>query len=97
MIRKFDTHQSDPLCRQHTIGISFTRLLQIDFYLDDQDIIDDLRIINKVSGKPLTKKITTSPPSPVENCSELKIEDGRLFYDKRWLVHLSMDRNIHRI
>ncbi|XP_063397085.1 sin3 histone deacetylase corepressor complex component SDS3-like isoform X3 [Mytilus trossulus] len=58
--------------------------VQIDFYLDDADIIDDLRIINKVSGKPFTKKITSSPPSPIENNSELKIEDGRLFYDKRW-------------
>ncbi|XP_052073377.1 sin3 histone deacetylase corepressor complex component SDS3-like isoform X1 [Mytilus californianus] len=58
--------------------------VQIDFYLDDADILDDLRIINKVSGKPFTKKITSSPPSPVENNSELKIEDGRLFYDKRW-------------
>ncbi|CAG2244884.1 SAP45 [Mytilus edulis] len=51
--------------------------VQIDFYLDDADIIDDLRIINKVSGKPFTKKITSSPPSPIENNSELKIEDGR--------------------
>ncbi|CAC5357835.1 SUDS3 [Mytilus coruscus] len=59
-------------------------LVLIDFYLDDADILDDLRIINKVSGKPFTKKITSSPPSPVENNSELKIEDGRLFYDKRW-------------
>ena len=58
--------------------------IQIDFYLDEADIIDDLRIINKVSGKPFTKKINSSPPSPVENTNELKIEDGRLFYDKRW-------------
>lgn len=58
--------------------------IQIDFFLDDADIIDDLRIINKVSGKPFTKKPTDSPPSPVENNNELKIEDGRLFYDRRW-------------
>ncbi|KAK3084624.1 hypothetical protein FSP39_016469 [Pinctada imbricata] len=47
--------------------------------------MDDLRIINKVSGKPVTKKVNPPPPPPIEpTVAEAKIDDGRLYYDKRW-------------
>jgi hypothetical protein len=46
--------------------------------------MEDLRIINKVSGKPVSKKVTPHP-SPLEPIiAEAKIDDGRLYYDKRW-------------
>uniref|UniRef100_A0A8W8K3I5 Sin3 histone deacetylase corepressor complex component SDS3 n=1 Tax=Magallana gigas TaxID=29159 RepID=A0A8W8K3I5_MAGGI len=57
---------------------------QLNLFLDDDDIMDDLRIINKVSGKPVSKKVTPHP-SPIEPIiAEAKIDDGRLYYDKRW-------------
>ncbi|XP_022337530.1 sin3 histone deacetylase corepressor complex component SDS3-like isoform X3 [Crassostrea virginica] len=57
---------------------------QLNLFLDDEDIMDDLRIINKVSGKPVSKKVTPHP-SPIEPIiAEAKIDDGRLYYDKRW-------------
>ncbi|XP_048757363.1 sin3 histone deacetylase corepressor complex component SDS3-like isoform X1 [Ostrea edulis] len=57
---------------------------QLNLYLDDVDIMEDLRIINKVSGKPVSKKVTPHP-SPLEPIiAEAKIDDGRLYYDKRW-------------
>ncbi|XP_061163640.1 sin3 histone deacetylase corepressor complex component SDS3-like isoform X1 [Saccostrea echinata] len=57
---------------------------QLNLYLDEGDILDDLRIINKVSGKPVSKKVTPHP-SPIEAIiAEAKIDDGRLYYDKRW-------------
>ncbi|KAL5016824.1 hypothetical protein ScPMuIL_006413 [Solemya velum] len=45
--------------------------------------MEDLRYIQKVSGKPINKK-PNPPASPVENLSDIKIDDGRLYYDKRW-------------
>ncbi|XP_062600232.1 sin3 histone deacetylase corepressor complex component SDS3-like [Saccostrea cucullata] len=57
---------------------------QLNLYLDEGDILEDLRIINKVSGKPVSKKVTPHP-SPMETIiAEAKIDDGRLYYDKRW-------------
>lgn len=59
-------------------------LPQLNLFLDEEDIMDDLRIINKVSGKPVSKKVTPHP-SPIEPIiAEAKIDDGRLYYDKRW-------------
>ncbi|OWF52146.1 sin3 histone deacetylase corepressor complex component SDS3-like isoform X2 [Mizuhopecten yessoensis] len=56
---------------------------QLNFFLSDDDINDDLRIINKVSGKPISKK-TNLMQSPLETTVEARIDDGRLYYDKRW-------------
>ncbi|KAK3595712.1 hypothetical protein CHS0354_025334 [Potamilus streckersoni] len=56
---------------------------QINFALDEEDIFYDLRIINKVSGKPVNRK-PLPPPSPIEGLADVKIDDGRLYYDKRW-------------
>ncbi|XP_052801772.1 sin3 histone deacetylase corepressor complex component SDS3-like [Mya arenaria] len=56
---------------------------QINFYLDDGDIMDDLRIINKVGGKPLGRKPIPTI-GPIDIITDVKIEDGRLYYDKRW-------------
>lgn len=69
----------------HTIFfLSLMILPQLNLFLDDEDIMDDLRIINKVSGKPVSKKVTPHP-SPIEPIiAEAKIDDGRLYYDKRW-------------
>ncbi|WAR02542.1 SDS3-like protein [Mya arenaria] len=51
--------------------------------LDDGDIMDDLRIINKVGGKPLGRKPIPTI-GPIDIITDVKIEDGRLYYDKRW-------------
>lgn len=58
-------------------------LSQISFCLDENEIMDDLRIINKVSGKPLGRKPIPTI-GPVDIISDVKIDDGRLYYDKRW-------------
>ena len=64
-------------------------LPQLNYCLDDEDIMDDLRIINKVSGKPLQKKPQSIPPNmtAAEYLFDARIDDGRLYYDKRWCVH----------
>ncbi len=53
--------------------------------------MDDLKIINKVSGKPLQKKPQSIPPNmtAAEYLYDARIDDGRLYYDKRWYVLLS--------
>lgn len=56
---------------------------QLNFFLTDEDIMEDLRIISKVSGKPISKK-TNMMPCPMETTIEARIDDGRLYYDKRW-------------
>ncbi|XP_052219911.1 sin3 histone deacetylase corepressor complex component SDS3-like isoform X2 [Dreissena polymorpha] len=57
---------------------------QINFCLDDTEIMDDLRIINKVSGKPMGRKPSVPTIGPVDVIPDVKIDDGRLFFDKRW-------------
>ncbi len=48
--------------------------------------MEDLKIINKVSGKPLQRKTQTIPPNmtAAEYLYDARIDDGRLYYDKRW-------------
>lgn len=57
---------------------------QLNFNLDETEISDDLRILNKVSGKPLAKKPQPSPLPIVDITLDVKIDDGKLFCDKRW-------------
>ena len=63
-------------------------LPQLNYCLDDDDIMEDLRIINKVSGKPLQKKPQSIPPNmtAAEYLFDARIDDGRLYYDKRWYI-----------
>ena len=67
--------------------------VQLSFTLDEDDINDDLKILNKVSGKPAPKKVPfTSPPSSCgqDNLYEARIEDGRLWYEKKWYVNYQL-------
>ncbi|XP_029639674.1 sin3 histone deacetylase corepressor complex component SDS3 isoform X1 [Octopus sinensis] len=58
---------------------------QLNYILDESEILEDLKALNKLSGRPLQKK-PVSPPNSVDSSlpMEAKIEDGRLYYDKRW-------------
>jgi Sin3 histone deacetylase corepressor complex component SDS3 len=70
---------------------------QLNVLLQDDEIMEDLRILNKISGKPLTKKpaqlmITNAFPSHDshnEHVCEARIDDGRLVYEKKWLVAIT--------
>ncbi|XP_064612355.1 sin3 histone deacetylase corepressor complex component SDS3-like isoform X3 [Liolophura sinensis] len=57
---------------------------QINFFLDEMEIMEDLKIINKVSGKPIHRKPNQTPTMHLELPTEARIDDGRLYYDKRW-------------
>lgn len=50
------------------------------------EIMEDLKIINKVSGKPIHRKPNQTPTMHLELPTEARIDDGRLYYDKRWYV-----------
>ncbi|RUS87167.1 hypothetical protein EGW08_005099 [Elysia chlorotica] len=64
---------------------------QVNLLLDDGHIMDDLRVMLKVSGKPVAKKqMLPSHTSMVESSSDVRIEDGRLWYDKKWYQRNSM-------
>ncbi|BFZ04693.1 hypothetical protein BsWGS_07732 [Bradybaena similaris] len=64
---------------------------QVNLLLDDEIIMDDLRVMLKVSGKPIAKKQIISQQSPLtDNNSDVRIEDGRLWYDKKWYQRNSM-------
>jgi len=64
--------------------------LQFSYCIDEQDILSDLMIINKVcGGKSLTKTSQSSVPSvnlSNDIIRDVSIEDGRLCYEKRWQV-----------
>ncbi|CAL1543336.1 unnamed protein product [Lymnaea stagnalis] len=64
---------------------------QVSLLLDDNEISTDIRLLLKVSGKPVAKKQIIASPSPVpENSSDVRIEDGRLWYDKKWYQRNTM-------
>lgn len=60
----------------------------INHLLDDALINEDLKLINKVSGKPLhTRKPPQQSSSNEEQCSyDARIEEGKLYFEKRWWV-----------
>lgn len=48
-------------------------------------ISDDLHVMLKVSGKPVAKREAVAQQSAVnDGTAEVRIEDGRLWYDKKW-------------
>jgi len=64
---------------------------QLNYYLEDEEILEDLAIINKVSGKmfPARKSLSTqpclTPNTPTHPILyDAWIEDGRLYFDKKW-------------
>ncbi|KAI0227575.1 Sin3 histone deacetylase corepressor complex component SDS3 [Lamellibrachia satsuma] len=60
---------------------------QLNYFLQEEEILEDLRIINKVSGKPVNRKTVVQsvpPASCSDNVYEARIDDGRLYFDKRW-------------
>ncbi|KAK3756172.1 hypothetical protein RRG08_064279 [Elysia crispata] len=64
---------------------------QVNLLLDDGQIMDDLRVMLKVSGKPVAKKqMLPSQNSMLESSFDVRIEDGRLWYDKKWYQRNSM-------
>ncbi|GFN97001.1 sin3 histone deacetylase corepressor complex component sds3 [Plakobranchus ocellatus] len=53
--------------------------------------MDDLRVMLKVSGKPVAKKQMSPSQNPMlDSSSDVRIEDGRLWYDKKWYQRNSM-------
>ncbi|XP_005107375.1 sin3 histone deacetylase corepressor complex component SDS3 [Aplysia californica] len=64
---------------------------QINLLLDDDQILADLRVMMKVSGKPVAKKqMLSNQNSLLDTSSDVRIEDGRLWYDKKWFQRNSM-------
>ncbi|KAK6190953.1 hypothetical protein SNE40_002711 [Patella caerulea] len=55
---------------------------QLNIILSDDDIMHDIQYLNKISGKPIKKSMLSS--SPMDNINDVRIEDGKLYYDKRW-------------
>ncbi|CAG5116092.1 unnamed protein product, partial [Candidula unifasciata] len=65
--------------------------LKVNLLLEDDQILDDLHVMLKVSGKPLAKKQFLSQQNlQSEPSSDVRIEDGRLWYDKKWFQRNSM-------
>ncbi|XP_059172000.1 sin3 histone deacetylase corepressor complex component SDS3-like isoform X2 [Physella acuta] len=64
---------------------------QVCLLLDDDLVNDDIRVLMKVSGKPIAKKLLVANPSPVpDSTSDVRIEEGRLWYDKKWYQRNTM-------
>lgn len=71
-----------------------TQLSAMTYLLDESDVLDDLKIINKnkafsmskVNPAPNTPNSRGRSPSPALPAypRDIRIEDGKLFYEKRW-------------
>ncbi|CAL8344686.1 unnamed protein product [Lota lota] len=64
--------------------------LRLNYLLTDEQIMEDLRMLNKLKSpkRPVSPSSPEHlPTTPVENPSqryEARIEEGKLYYDKRW-------------
>uniref|UniRef100_A0A0B7AU47 Sin3 histone deacetylase corepressor complex component SDS3 n=2 Tax=Arion vulgaris TaxID=1028688 RepID=A0A0B7AU47_9EUPU len=62
---------------------------QVNLLLEDDQILDDLRVMLKVSGKPVAKKQIIAPQNPpADNSSDVRIEDGRLWFQRNSMVQI---------
>lgn len=59
------------------------------FLLDETAVNEDLKLINKVSGRSFNSRKQQPPPATacndenVQSC-DARIEDGKLYFEKRW-------------
>ncbi|KAM3610221.1 uncharacterized protein V6R79_000876 [Siganus canaliculatus] len=84
MTRKLRRRPNDP------VPIPDKRRKPLNYLLTDEQIMEDLRTLNKLKSpkRPVSPSSPEHVPSaPMENPSqryEARIEDGKLYYDKRW-------------
>uniref|UniRef100_A0A8C4JKI8 SDS3 homolog, SIN3A corepressor complex component n=1 Tax=Dromaius novaehollandiae TaxID=8790 RepID=A0A8C4JKI8_DRONO len=88
MTRKLRRRPNDP------VPIPDKRRKPLNYLLTDEQIMEDLRTLNKVMLFPEEARALSSPSSPehlpatpAESPAqrfEARIEDGKLYYDKRW-------------
>ena len=64
----------------------------INILLDEASINEDLKLINKVSGKPFTSRKPVQTASHDDHISpnDARIEDGKLYFEKRWSATFSI-------
>uniref|UniRef100_A0A669B682 SDS3 homolog, SIN3A corepressor complex component n=1 Tax=Oreochromis niloticus TaxID=8128 RepID=A0A669B682_ORENI len=88
MTRKLRRRPNDP------VPIPDKRRKPLNYLLTDEQIMEDLRTLNKLKSPKRPGMIALSPSSPEHVPSapmesptqryEARIEDGKLYYDKRW-------------
>uniref|UniRef100_A0A3B4XUL1 SDS3 homolog, SIN3A corepressor complex component n=2 Tax=Seriola TaxID=8160 RepID=A0A3B4XUL1_SERLL len=84
MTRKLRRRPNDP------VPIPDKRRKPLNYLLTDEQIMEDLRTLNKVNFSPSLVSPSSPehvPSAPMENPSqryEARIEEGKLYYDKRW-------------
>uniref|UniRef100_A0A8D0AK62 SDS3 homolog, SIN3A corepressor complex component n=1 Tax=Sander lucioperca TaxID=283035 RepID=A0A8D0AK62_SANLU len=84
MTRKLRRRPNDP------VPIPDKRRKPLNYLLTDEQIMEDLRTLNKLKSpkRPVSPSSPEHVPSaPMENPSqryEARIEEGKLYYDKRW-------------
>uniref|UniRef100_A0A8C3G5B4 SDS3 homolog, SIN3A corepressor complex component n=1 Tax=Cyclopterus lumpus TaxID=8103 RepID=A0A8C3G5B4_CYCLU len=84
MTRKLRRRPNDP------VPIPDKRRKPLNYLLTDDQIMEDLRTLNKVSVSPSPVSPSSPehvPSTPIESPSqryEARIEEGKLYYDKRW-------------
>ena len=54
--------------------------------LSEKEVTEDLEMLHKVSGRPFSKTNKPSLISMVESSLDVRIDDNRLFYEKKWSV-----------
>ncbi|MBN3290876.1 SDS3 deacetylase, partial [Polypterus senegalus] len=59
-------------------------LLILNYMLTDEQIMEDLRMLNKVTSPSSPELLPTTPTESPAHRFEARIEDGKLYYDKRW-------------
>ncbi|KAL7391494.1 hypothetical protein ABVT39_010039 [Epinephelus coioides] len=95
MTRKLRRRPNDPVPipdkrRKPAPDILHRNLESLNYLLTDEQIMEDLRTLNKLKSpkRPVSPSSPEHVPSaPMENPSqryEARIEEGKLYYDKRW-------------
>ncbi|TFK04713.1 protein Wnt-10a [Platysternon megacephalum] len=87
MTRKLRRRPNDPVPipdkrRKPAPDILFTQSL--NYLLTDEQIMEDLRTLNKVASPSSPEHLPATPAESPAQRFEARIEDGKLYYDKRW-------------
>uniref|UniRef100_A0A672YQB3 SDS3 homolog, SIN3A corepressor complex component n=1 Tax=Sphaeramia orbicularis TaxID=375764 RepID=A0A672YQB3_9TELE len=90
MTRKLRRRPNDPVPIPDKRRKPAPDILTLNYLLTDEQIMEDLRTLNKLKSpkRPVSPSSPEHVPStPMENPSqryEARIEEGKLYYDKRW-------------
>uniref|UniRef100_A0A3B5AUF7 SDS3 homolog, SIN3A corepressor complex component n=1 Tax=Stegastes partitus TaxID=144197 RepID=A0A3B5AUF7_9TELE len=84
MTRKLRRRPNDPVPIPDKRRKPAPDILHLNYLLTDEQIMEDLRTLNKVISPSSPEHVPSAPMESPSQRYEARIEEGKLYYDKRW-------------